>query len=56
MRLFIAINFDNSILEALTDFQEDLRVQGMMTAARVSLMRSERGKHGMIYTELGGIC
>ena len=26
---------------------------GQMTATRVSLMRSERGKSGMIYTELG---
>ena len=29
--------------------------KGNMTAARVSLMRSERGKNGMIYTEVGGI-
>ena len=28
---------------------------GEMVADRVSLMLSERGKHGMIYTELGGI-
>lgn len=27
--------------------------QAQMTAERVSLMLSERGKHGMIYTELG---
>ena len=29
--------------------------QGKMTAARVSLMKSERGKNGMIYTEIGGV-
>ncbi len=29
--------------------------KGSMTAARVSLMRSERGKNGMIYTELGSL-
>ncbi|MCR4764418.1 MAG: RNA 2',3'-cyclic phosphodiesterase [Lachnospiraceae bacterium] len=29
MRLFIAINFDDNLLEALTDFQDDLRVQGV---------------------------
>ncbi len=28
---------------------------GRMTATRVSLMRSERGKNGMIYTEIGAI-
>ncbi len=29
--------------------------KGHMKATRVSLMRSERGKHGMIYTEIGAI-
>ena len=29
--------------------------KGYMKAERVSLMRSERGKHGMIYTEIGAI-
>ncbi len=29
MRLFIAIQFDENILDALTDFQEDLRNQGV---------------------------
>ena len=29
--------------------------KGHMKAARVSLMRSERGKNGMIYTEIGAI-
>ena len=29
--------------------------KGSMVAARVSLMRSERGKNGMIYTEIGSI-
>ena len=29
--------------------------KGTMTATRISLMRSERGKHGMIYTEIGSI-
>ncbi len=26
-----------------------------MTVSRVSLMRSDRGKNGMIYTELGSV-
>ncbi len=90
MRLFIAIQFDKNILDALTDFQADLKSQGVtgnytrrenlhitlirkyscrggkgipisdppkgsMKATRVSLMRSERGRNGMIYTELGSI-
>ncbi|MCR5487124.1 MAG: RNA 2',3'-cyclic phosphodiesterase [Lachnospiraceae bacterium] len=29
--------------------------KGSMVAARVSLMRSERGKNGMIYTEIGSV-
>lgn len=29
--------------------------KGKMTVTRVSLMRSERGKHGMIYTKMGDI-
>ncbi|MCR4642867.1 MAG: RNA 2',3'-cyclic phosphodiesterase [Lachnospiraceae bacterium] len=29
--------------------------RGSMTATRVSLMRSERGKNGMIYTEIGSV-
>ena len=29
--------------------------KGYMTATRVSLMKSERGKQGMIYTEIGYI-
>ena len=29
--------------------------QGKMTATRVSLMKSERGKNGMIYTEIGEV-
>ncbi len=29
--------------------------KGRMMATKVSLMKSERGKHGMIYTELGNI-
>ena len=29
MRLFIALQFDNSILDALTDFQDDLRARGV---------------------------
>ena len=90
MRLFIAIQFDETILDALTDFQDDLRWQGVrgnytkrgnphitlirkafakggegipvshpprghMRAGRVSLMRSDRGKEGMIYTEIGSV-
>ena len=30
--------------------------QGSMVATKISLMRSERGKNGMIYTEIGSIC
>ena len=30
--------------------------QAHMTVQRISLMRSDRGRNGMIYTELGGIC
>lgn len=29
MRLFIAIQFDDEILDALTDFQNDLKAQGV---------------------------
>lgn len=29
--------------------------KGTMTVTRVSLMRSDRGKHGMIYTEIGAV-
>lgn len=29
--------------------------KGSMTAVRVSLMRSDRGKNGMIYTEIGSV-
>ena len=29
--------------------------KGKMMATRVSLMRSEHGRHGMVYTEIGGI-
>lgn len=29
MRLFIAIQFEDKILDALTDFQDDLRAQGV---------------------------
>ena len=29
--------------------------KAVMTVSEVSLMRSERGKHGMIYTEIGSI-
>jgi len=28
---------------------------GCMTATRVSLMRSDRGRYGMIYTEMGAV-
>lgn len=33
----------------------DTLPRGAMLADRVSLMLSERGRHGMVYTELGGI-
>ena len=87
MRLFIAIQFDDSILDELTNFQEDLKRQGVtgnytarenlhitlirkynykggdmipvsnppkgrMRATHISLMKSERGKNGMIYTDI----
>ena len=42
MRLFIAIRMPGVTVPEVS-----------MTAERVSLMRSERGKNGMIYTELG---
>ncbi len=32
---------------------EHLRAEGM-TVRRISLMKSERGKNGMVYTEIGG--
>ena len=77
MRLFIAIQLDNNIKDALTEagipfdrkrFSPHItllrkatadRLYGIdvpaasMTADAISLMRSERGKNGMIYTELG---
>ena len=36
----------------MTDIPSDFSLE--TTASRISLMRSERGKNGMIYTELGG--
>ena len=88
MRLFIALRFDDNILDALSDYQDALRALGITgnytrrenlhitlvrkfknshgvalpeavipqsRISRISLMRSDRGKHGMIYTEIGGV-
>ena len=95
MRLFIAIQFEENILDALKliGYVKRLRralaeqgipfdkkrfsphitlirkyscrggreisvsdpPKGSMVATKVSLMRSERGKNGMIYTEIGSV-
>ena len=34
--------------------KEPLRAEGM-TVKRISLMKSERGKNGMVYTEIGAV-
>ena len=39
---------------ALANLPEDIKVKDTL-AERISLMRSERGKNGMIYTEIGRI-
>ena len=39
---------------ALSNLPEDIKVRDTL-AERISLMRSERGKNGMIYTEIGMI-
>ena len=39
---------------ALSNLPEDIKVKDTL-AERISLMRSERGKNGMIYTEIGMI-
>ena len=44
-----------SFLNGTQDDVPDDSMLGEVMANRVSLMLSERGKHGMIYTELGGI-
>ena len=51
MRLFIAINFNEDVIDDLVRLQAELK----RCRAAVSLMRSERGKRGMIYTEIEGI-
>ena len=43
MRLFIAINLSDAMKDALTAAQEEMYDRGV------------RGKHGMIYTEVGEI-
>ncbi len=67
MRLFIAINFDENMTDALIEMQDDLMRCGVknipmqsiesvsetMRVNGISLMKSEQGKHGMIYTEIG---
>ena len=70
MRLFIAINLNDEMKDALMDIQDTMRTYGVrgretsaeeelpehfgasMRVGHISLMRSDRGKHGMIYTEL----
>ena len=88
MRLFIALQFSDDVLDALVDYQSRLRSCGAIgnftirenlhitlarkfknphgvalpeavipqsRISRISLVRSDRGKHGMIYTEIGGV-
>ena len=69
MRLFIAIRLDDIpfdrkhlsphitlLRKASFDRMPGITVpSASMTADAVSLMRSERGKSGMIYTELGSV-
>lgn len=43
-----SVNSDFSISDVSID-------KASMTVSRITLMRSDRGKHGMIYTELGSI-
>ena len=43
MRLFVAIRFNEGILDALEELQAD----------HFLLMNSERGKNGMVYSEIG---
>ncbi len=50
MRLFIAIPCRGGNGIPVSD-----PPKGSMVAARVSLMRSERGRNGMIYTEIGSV-
>lgn len=57
----IAIPYDNENVNAAYSANSDFRISDVvvekasMTVSRISLMRSDRGKHGMIYTELGCI-
>ena len=50
MRLFIAIQLNDEMKDALVRMQNVPEAD--MIVDRISLMRSDRGKHGMIYTEL----
>jgi len=52
MRLFIAIQFSDNILKQHA-LPEVTIPEQKMTVRHVSLMRSDRGKNGMIYTEIG---
>ena len=66
MRLFIALNFNENMKYALLKMQNALKQSGVkgyekignvldetMKVNRISLMKSEQSKHGMVYTEIG---
>ncbi len=59
MRLFIAIQFEENILDALTDFQADLKRQGVTgnytRRENLHITMAFSGKNGMLYTEIGCI-
>ena len=50
MRLFIAISLNDEIRKTLVKTQDV-----SMVVDSISLFRSDRGKNGMIYTEIGSI-
>ena len=52
MRLFIPILLEDHMKRALADAAN---ARAHMTVQRISLMRSDFGKHGAAYTELGPI-
>lgn len=54
MRLFIAIELEKNIKSALMEIQGTMKnvPHKTMTVKKISLYRSDRGKHGIIYTEL----
>ena len=71
MRLFAAIELSDEMKKALVRFQDSLKDAGVfydgeglpevsidpveMTTSYISLMRSDRGKSGMIYSSVGEI-